>query len=172
MTPHWERLAVVDPPALSPVFMDAVLTPNRALTTRAFTLLITAFVAINLVIAAIFLSQGAWPVVGFLALDVALLYWAFRLNYRDGRIQERVQVGADRIQLTRTDVKGESIHWQVHPAWVRVEVTPEAVLVSAGGSRVRLAVFLSPPERTTFAAALQAAVSRARAYRPSTSSMP
>ena len=30
----------------------------------------------------VFLIAGAWPVVGFLGLDVLLVYWAFRANYR------------------------------------------------------------------------------------------
>ena len=30
----------------------------------------------------VFFIAGAWPVVGFLGLDVLLVYWAFRVNYR------------------------------------------------------------------------------------------
>ena len=30
----------------------------------------------------VFLMIGAWPVFGFFGLDVLLLYWAFRANYR------------------------------------------------------------------------------------------
>ena len=33
------------------------------------------------------LSVGAWPVFGFFGLDVALLYLAFHLNYRAGRLE-------------------------------------------------------------------------------------
>jgi uncharacterized membrane protein len=170
MTPHWEKLpGALEREAQGPVFMDAHLTPNRALSVRAFTLLILVFCGINTGLAVLFWMQGAWPVVGFLALDVALLYVAFRINYRDGRISERVHVSAARVQLTRTDQQGRSLHWQVHPAWARVEPNSEAVLVSAGASCLRLASFLSPPERADFAAALNAAIIRARAYRPNTS---
>ncbi len=31
----------------------------------------------------VFLLMGAWPVFGFFGLDVLLVYWAFRANYRD-----------------------------------------------------------------------------------------
>lgn len=170
MTPQWERTSAAAPPA-GPVFMDAMLTPNRALSTRAFTILILAFCAINLALAIAFLLRGAWPVVGFLGLDVLLLYVAFRINYRDGRASERVHVCPERLQVTRTDPRGTSVHFQVSPAWARIETTPEAVLVSAGGSRLSMASFLSPPERESFSSALQQAVARARAYRSSTSSI-
>ena len=35
-----------------------------------------------------FLSIGAWPVFGFLGLDVLLIYLAFRWNYRAARARE------------------------------------------------------------------------------------
>ena len=39
-----------------------------------------------------FLLMGAWPVFGFFGLDVALIYPAFRLNYRSGRLYETVEL--------------------------------------------------------------------------------
>ena len=38
--------------------------------------------AVSFVAGVVFLLMGAWPVFGFFGLDVLLLYWAFRLNYR------------------------------------------------------------------------------------------
>lgn len=171
MTPHWERTDADAAAPRGPVFMDAMLTPHRALSARAFTILILVFVAMNSALAIVFLLQGAWPVVGFLALDVALLYIAFRINYRDGRASERVLVEADRIHLTRTDARGRSAAWHVHPTWARIETTAEAVIVSAGQTRLSCAAFLSPPERIQFYEALVAAIGKARRYTPSTSSM-
>ena len=43
-----------------------------------------------------FLLLGAWPVFGFLGLDVLLVYWAFRANYRAARAYEEVTVTAVR----------------------------------------------------------------------------
>ena len=37
----------------------------------------------------VFLLAGAWPVFGFFGLDVLLVYWAFRLNYRRARPTSR-----------------------------------------------------------------------------------
>jgi uncharacterized membrane protein len=171
MTAQWRRLEAAEAPSQGPMFMDAVLTPNRSLSGRVFLILFGVFCALNLMMGLAFWSLGAWPVIGFLGLDVLLLYIAFRVNYRDGRASERVQVSPDRLQLTRTDARGATLQWGVHPAWARVETTPEAVFVHAGGSRQHMAAFLSPPERDDFSAALAAAIARARAYRPSTSEM-
>ena len=35
---------------------------------------------------------GAWPVFGFLGLDVLLLYYAFKINYKSGEIFETVKI--------------------------------------------------------------------------------
>jgi uncharacterized membrane protein len=171
MTPQWQQMDAADRAFTGPLMMDAVLRPNRSLSSRVFVILIVAFCALNAAMAAAFLAIGAWPVIGFLGLDVALLFLAFQINYREGRAFEQVQVSPDRVQVTHTDAKGASRRWQVHPAWARIETTEEVVLVHAGGSRLPMARFLSPPERADFSAALQAAIDRARAYRPSTSSM-
>ena len=39
---------------------------------------------ISFVSGVVFLLLGAWPVFGFFGLDVLLVYWAFRANYRAG----------------------------------------------------------------------------------------
>ena len=38
------------------------------------------------------LLAGAWPVIGFFGLDVALIYLAFKLNYRSGRLYETIEL--------------------------------------------------------------------------------
>jgi uncharacterized membrane protein len=44
--------------------------------------------AISFITGVLFLAAGAWPVLGFFGLDVLLVYIAFRLNYRSGRLYE------------------------------------------------------------------------------------
>jgi uncharacterized membrane protein len=86
MTPHWEHTAT-PPSSAGRVFMDATLTPHRSLSQKSFARLIGLFALLNLLISAVFLAKGAFPVVIFLALDVGLLWMAFRMNYRAGRLE-------------------------------------------------------------------------------------
>jgi uncharacterized membrane protein len=165
MTPRWEKLLSPPQPPNGTVFMDAVLRPNRSLSVKAFTLLIGVFVLINAAIGVMFALQGAYPVLAFLALDVVLVIVAFRINYRDGRAQERVQVAEDRVHVVRRPVTGAEAHWIVNPAWARVEPEDSAVRVAAGGRHLDIAAFLSPEERAEFADALEAAIRKARAVR-------
>jgi uncharacterized membrane protein len=161
MSARWERLNA-PPPEESPRLMDAVLTPNRSLSRQAFRLVIGSFVFMNLVVAAFFLARGAYPVSGFLGLDVLALAWAFRVNYRSGRAVERVVVAPAAVQVMRRAPNSEETYWSVSPLWLRVHDDPSAVRLAAGGRDVLVGGFLSPPERTAFAAALRSALVKAR----------
>lgn len=142
--------------------MDAELRPNRSLSRPAFFLLMLVVVAVNGGLAIVFLSQGLYPVAGFLGLDVALLYAAFRLNYRDGREREQVRIGFGVLHVMHQSPRGQRTHWVVNPLWAKVEAMPSGVSIAAGGQALRVARFLSPDEREAFAAALRKALSQAR----------
>lgn len=149
--------------------MDAVLTPHRSLSRRAFVYVLCGFAAIDAAIVTMFMLQGAWPVAFFLVLDVVLLWVAFRINYRDGRTEERVAVGAERLIVSRKSAEGAFSHWTVSPAWARARTDARSVRIASAGKALRVGTFLSPPERADFSRALNAALSRAKSYRPSTS---
>jgi uncharacterized membrane protein len=170
MSPRWERLAAPAPLVGAQLFMDAVLRPHRSLSLAAFKLMLGVVIAINVAIAAVFWLQGAYPVAGFLGLDVLALWIAFRMNYRAARMEERVRVGAEGIEVSRCDPKGRSQYWLAHPLWARVAEEATAVAIRSGKATMRVGAFLSPPERAAFARALNDALWRARrGQSPSTS---
>jgi uncharacterized membrane protein len=172
MTPNWERI-VEPPPRAGPLFFDAVLTPHRSLSRKAFVYVLVGFAAIDAAITTVFLLQGAYPVAAFLVLDVLLLWLAFEINYRAARESERVEVAADRLVVSRRSARGRAAHWMVSPLWAQVSADAGAVGIASAGRIVRVGRFLSPPERGDFARALEAALVRARreGYRPNTSRM-
>jgi uncharacterized membrane protein len=75
-----------------PGAFHAVLTPYRSLRPAGFLVLMVALGAVSFVAGILFLVAGAWPVLGFFGLDVLLVYVAFRLNYRSGRLYETVNL--------------------------------------------------------------------------------
>lgn len=160
MSPGWEKREIA-PLQDGPLYMDAALTPNRSLSRRAFGLLMLAVVGVNSVMAVLFWLQGAYFVAGFSALDVALLYGAFRLSYRDGREREQVQVGFGCLHVMHQSPRGRRTHYVVNPLWARVEAEESGVSIAAGGQALRIACFLSPDEREAFAAALTRALIQA-----------
>ncbi|MDZ4776238.1 MAG: DUF2244 domain-containing protein [Alphaproteobacteria bacterium] len=161
MTPRWENVAA-PPEDTGVAYIDAVLTPNRSLTSGAFIKVLCVFSAMNVLIAGYWAFRGAWPVLGFLLLDVALFSLAFHMNYRAARSFERVRVGVDVVHVTRQPAQGAARHWVVSPAWARVEDREDAVRIAAGDRAMLIGAFLSPPERGELAAAIRDALARAR----------
>lgn len=161
MTPRWERWPS-EPPLEGKIYMDAVLRPHRSLSLSAFKVMLTALIFVNGAVALIFALRGAYPVAGFLGLDVSGLWLAFWLNYRAGRVVEHVRVASERVHVASVDAKGMPRHWALNPIWARVEREGAGVLIRAGGDAMRVGAFLSPKESDSFAAALDAALYRAK----------
>lgn len=144
------------------LYMDAVLRPHRSLSLAAFRVVLIVMVVANLIVAVVFIAHGAYPVAGFLGLDVAALWLAFVLNYRAARLVERVRIASDTLHVARMDVNGAETHWRVNPFWARVAREGNGVLIWAGKSALRLGAYLSPKECESFAAALNAALHGAK----------
>jgi uncharacterized membrane protein len=89
-----------------PLF-SARLTPHRSLSHANFRLLLLIFSGAALVTSLPFIFLGAWPVMGFMGLDVVLFYVAFRANYRDARAYEDVSVTPLELHLAKNQGQPE-----------------------------------------------------------------
>ena len=161
MTPQWERAP--GPPVLDgQLYMDAELRPHRSLSLMAFRVMLIVMIAFNVIVATVFTLNGAFPVAGFLGLDVLALWLAFRWNYRAARLAEYVRVGAHRVHVASVDPGGQETHWVLNPVWARVLREGPGVLIRSGEVQIRLGAFLSPKECESLAAALNVALHKAR----------
>jgi uncharacterized membrane protein len=150
-----------------PIF-SAVITPHRSLGTRGFVVLMGAVAAISFVAGMVFLMAGAWPVFGFFGIDVLLIYWAFRANYRAAAAYEQVTVTASELTVRKVSRRGQAREWSFNPLWVRLdreildEFGMQRLFVVSRDRRLAIAGFLAPDEKEDFAAALSAALGEAR----------
>jgi len=147
---------------------SAIITPHRSLSGVGFLVLMAAVGGVSFVAGIVFLVLGAWPVMGFFGLDVLLIYWAFRINYRAALAYEEVTVTACELKLRKVSHRGEIREWTLNPLWVRLdretheEFGIERLLLVSRGRKVAVAGFLSPGEKESFADALGAAISEAK----------
>jgi uncharacterized membrane protein len=144
------------------VHFDAVLEPHRSLSRGGFILLMVAFGGVSFIAGIVFLVIGAWPVLGFFGLDVLLIYIAFRLNYRSGRMREAVRL-TDTLTIRRVHPNGRVQQWSFEPYWVRIEMDdpPEhwsQLTLSSHGRSLTFGAFLTAEERLELARALAAAL--------------
>src|SRR5205814_9099032 len=110
-----------DSGAVDPKIFSAIITPHRSLDAKGFLILMGCLAALSFVSGVIFVSIGAWPVLGFFGLDVLFVYVAFRANYRTGRAYEEVTVTAAELTVRKVSHRGRVRQWTLNPLWVRLE---------------------------------------------------
>lgn len=148
----------------------AVLHPHRSLGPRGFLVLMLAIGGVSFVTGMVFLLMGAWPVFGFFGLDVALVYLAFKLNYRSGRLHELVELTPETLTVTRVHPSGKRESFDFNPYWVRVFVAegPQGrtdLRLTSHGRELSFGRFLTDDERRDFSDALTGALIQARTAR-------
>lgn len=149
-------------------FFHALLTPHRSLGPKGFRILMAVMIAISLGCGLLFLSLGAWPVFGFLGLDLALIYWAFRANYRSGRAMEEIFISRTSLDIRQTSPKGEMVEHRFNPFWARFDVKRHeeigiiSMAIRSQGQELPVGAFLPQPDRERFAIAFSRALSTAR----------
>ena len=67
---------------------------------------------LSLTIGTVFWVAGAWPVIGFMGLDVALVYIALRLNFRSARATEIISLTRDQLTIRRVDAHGRAAEFR------------------------------------------------------------
>lgn len=144
------------------------LYPHRSLTRRNFHILLMLFAMASFATTVPFMIIGAWPVVGFMGLDVALFYFAFRANFRAARAYEDVRVTPLELLLAKVSPKGTRAEWRFNPSWVHLHKEDheefgvlKLALISRGQS-VEIGHFLGPAEKARFAEGLTRALVEAR----------
>ena len=141
-----------------PTLFSATITPHRSLGSTGFLALMLGIGGVSFVAGVMFLLIGAWPVFGFLGLDVLLIYWAFRINYRAARAYEEVTVTTSELTVRKVSHRGSVREWTLNPLWVRLE----RLFLISPGRRLSIAACLGPDEMACFAGALSAALSEAK----------
>ncbi|MGD0025129.1 MAG: DUF2244 domain-containing protein [Xanthobacteraceae bacterium] len=151
-----------------PKIFSAVITPHRSLSATGFLVFMLCFGGLSFVSGVIWLRAGAWPVCGFLGLDVLLVYWAFRANFRAARAYEEVTVTASELTVRKVSHRGGVREWTLNPVWARLdrivhdEFGIERLFLVSHGRRLSVAGFLGPQEKESFARALSIALSEAK----------
>jgi uncharacterized membrane protein len=153
---------------LEPTIFSAVITPHRSLGHVGFMILMLAFGGISFVAGIMFFIVGAWPVFGFFGLDVALLYFAFRLNYRSADAYEEVTITPSTLTVRKVSHRGAAREWQLNPLWVRLDKVTheeygiERLLLVSRGKNLPVGNFLGPDEKASFASALGNALNQVK----------
>tara|TARA_Y100001934_G_scaffold59472_1_gene73683 strand:- start:414 stop:962 length:549 start_codon:yes stop_codon:yes gene_type:complete len=146
---------------------NVILQPNTSLQPRGFLLLMVAISSAAFVAGMIFMLLGAWPVLGFFGLEVALIYMAFKANYRWARTYETLRLSEAALVVERISPSGKAQRWRFQPYWLKVDIDIPAkhenqLVISSHGKRLKIGTFLTADERVELAGELCAALEKVR----------
>ena len=148
--------------------LERRLVPHRSLSQGQFRLFIGLFAAGCFISSLPFLILGAWPVAGFMGLDVAILWFAFRMNFRAARAYELVRVTPIDLSVEKLSARGRRRAWHFSPSFVRLEsreIEDFGIVqldVVSRGRRLGIADCLGPAEKADFARDLDRALTQAK----------
>ncbi len=148
--------------------LSARLTPHRSLNRTGFLAVMLFLSVVSFVTGMVFLMMGAWPVLGFFGLDVLVVWWAFKVNFRTARASEEIVVTPSELRVRRVSHRGHVAEWTFNPLWVRLDQEVdedfgiEHIYLISRGRRLLIAGFLGPDEKASFYKALIEALNAAR----------
>lgn len=145
------------------VFLEIRMVPNVADGLRQNALLLGIFAAVCVAVGALFWLVGAGPVMGFMGLELILLYAAYRFGYTHARRREWITLSGRELRVRRWDHRGHEVDETFEPYWSKLEMVHvrgrvPRLFVSARGHKAEIGAFLGPEERLRVADALHAAL--------------
>ena len=149
----------------NPKTWQATLTPHRSLSRRGYLAVMGLIAGVNFAAGIVFFAIGAWPVIGFCGLDVALMWWAFNRNFADARRAEIIEITDHELILQHLAAGRLPQETRFVRRWVRVDLEEDrereligGLYLASRGSRTEIAGFLAPFERKELARALKSAL--------------
>lgn len=146
----------------------ATLTPHRSLTPNGKRVVIGLVSAMALVPGLVFYVAGAWPVIGFMGLDVLAIWAALTISMRGGKVQEVVTLWPTSLELKRIDAKGTEDVLAFMPQNVRFLVDRDynervtGLWLKEQDRKIPLGAFLSTDEKLSLSKVFGTALRKAR----------
>ena len=164
-----ERLLMLDTAVNAPhnETFCAVLEPNPPLSSKATWIIMSALTIFCCVVGFVFLMVGAWPVTGFMGLELLAFGIAFSICRSRARVRERVAVDHRGMLIERNDPKLGHQAWQFEGHWARASAEREGsrrscLVVRERGIGHRFGRFLNHDENVSLANAINQALQKYR----------
>lgn len=154
-------------PMSEPIIFREILQQHQALSQRGWAIV---FVALGVFFTGFGLAMfinGAWPVIGFLGVEIGALYVGYRVMTGRARRQEEVILTPSTLSIHLRDPKGR-LHRESFPAHDcavlinRPTTWDDPVVLRAGNRRIPFGSDLNPDQRQDVADRLLKALSQAR----------
>jgi uncharacterized membrane protein len=151
----------------TPLFA-ATLTPYRSLSQQGLRNVVLVMSGLAAIPGLVFYSMGAWPILGFMGLDVLAVYWALTRSMVDGKRREVVTLWPDELEIRRFSPEGKDSRETFNPFFVRLIVERDdedrttSLHLKSREKIVEIGAFLNPDDKASFGKAFGDALLNAR----------
>lgn len=148
-----------------PAAFEAVLYPNQPPPARNLVLLLVLVAGVAIGVGIGFFLAGAWPVLGFLGLELVLLVGALLWARKVATYAEHIRLDASGLHVASVAGRRVLRRWRFEPYWVQVRLDEDrpgepTLRLAAEGRTLTIGRFLNARERSEVAAALEQALAR------------
>ena len=150
--------------------------PHRSLSPKGFAIVIGVLAGLLFAIGLGFFLAGAWPVIGFLGLELLVVWGAFKLNYRAAKVRETIETKKETLIVEHKDQHGKAAVSKYPIGWLRVQLSPpvapepaaryhQRVILSSHGIETEIGAFLHPIEKAKLQREIDGMLSRSKLAR-------
>ncbi len=156
----------------SAVLFSTILRPHRSASPGMLKGVILFVGTVMLLVGCGFVLAGAWPVLPFLGLEVALLWGAFKLCDRAGNAYEAISLTRNALTVRRVSHWGRETDISFPPYWLQVNLEEPPTRRSplelrSHGRSLIIGSFLPPEDRLRVARILRRELDRLTRGEPS-----
>ena len=142
------------------VLFQTELRPNRSSTPEAIQKLALVLSAVLIPAGLIFVHVGAWPVFGFLGLELVALVALLNYHHKRSHIIERIVITNNDLKVERISPCGRRHEWHFQRHWLQVNVDEDSerdctLELRSHGRALTRGAFLTPHERREVARRLR-----------------
>ena len=150
--------------------------PHRSLSLKGFAIVMSGLAGLLFIIGFGFFLAGAWPVIGFLGLELLIVWAAFKLNYRAARHRETILTTVEDVTIESQNPAGQLDKKSFPLGWLRVNLLPvetqpvksrhhQKIILTSHGEQAEIGKHLHPSEKVGLSRDVNAMIDRARASR-------
>lgn len=152
------------------VYLDAVLEPPRSLSPRGFSRVMVALASLSCLFSLGFIAIGAYPIVGFLGLEILLLWYLMKRHVEQRAARTHLRVTAERVDICRIASDGREKREWLPSYFARVVYDARlrgarALMIVAGDRSVQIGEHLSGDEQSSLASRIDVALRDAKCER-------
>ena len=141
-------------------YLNIKIYSNNSLSTKGFYILMTSIILPALFIGTAFSLIGAWPVLGFMGLEIILIYIFFKILFYKNNFYEHIMLDKAKFSISYNNKNNVINSVNLEPTWlqVKLENNNNKLQIFTHGNAIELGKCLAIKEKASLAKVIQEAL--------------